>query len=182
MEKSTRYFLLFVLLVSPLGQVGASEIKQRSQELITKQFGTETTMNFRKLDLTPDSKKRIEIMVGQRFFRNSIYTWKISINNTTVGYALLDNVIGKSLPITFLVIFNLEGIILSTHVVKYRESIGGEISNWRWNRQFPGRNYQSSFSVGNDIDGISGATISVNAMTRGIHKLTLLMEIIREDL
>lgn len=182
MEKSTRYFLLFVLLVSPLGQVGASEIKQRSQELITKQFGTETTMNFRKLDLTPDSKKRIEIMVGQRFFRNSIYTWKISINNTTVGYALLDNVIGKSLPITFLVIFNLEGIILSTHVVKYRESIGGEISNWRWNRQFSGRNYQSSFSVGNDIDGISGATISVNAMTRGIHKLTLLMEIIREDL
>lgn len=182
MEKSTRYFLLLVLLASPLGQVSASEIKQRSQELIAEQFGTEIAMNFRKLDLTPDSKKRIEIKVGQRFFRNSIYTWKISINNTTVGYALLDNVIGKSLPITFLVIFNLEGIILSTHVVKYRESIGGEISNWRWNRQFSGRNYQSSFSVGNDIDGISGATISVKAMARGIHKLTILMKIIREDL
>lgn len=182
MEKSTRYFLLLVLLASPLGQVGASEIKQRSQELIAEQFGTGIAMNFRKFDLTPDSKKIIEVRAGQRFFRNSIYTWKISINDTTIGYALLDNVVGKSLPITFLVIFNLEGIILSTHVVKYRESIGGEISNWRWNRQFSGRNYQSSFSVGNDIDGISGATISVKAMARGIHKLTILMKIIREDL
>lgn len=182
MVKSTQFYLFLCLYAFPLGQVGASEIKQRSQELITKQFGTEITMHFRKLDLTSNSKKRIEVRAGQRFFRDSIYTWKISINDTTVGYALLDNVIGKSLPITFLVIFNPEGIILSTHVVKYRESIGGEISNWRWNRQFSGRNYQSSFSVGSNIDGISGATISVKAMARGIHKLTILMKIIREDL
>jgi Na+-translocating ferredoxin:NAD+ oxidoreductase RnfG subunit len=182
MEKSARFLLLLCLYFFPTSQVEASEIKHRSQELITKQFGTETMITFRKLDLAPDLRKRIEAIAGQRFFRNSIYTWKISKGDTTVGYALLDNVIGKSLPITFLVIFDSDGIILSTHVVKYREAIGGEISNWRWNRQFSGRNYQSSFSAGNDIDGISGATISVNAMTRGIHKLTILIEIIREDL
>ncbi len=182
MEIFIRFFLLLVLYFFPTDMVDASEIKERSQELITKQFGTETTIAFRKLDLTPELRKRIEAIAGQRFFRNSIYMWKISGGDTTVGYALLDNVIGKSLPITFLVIFDSDGIILSTHVVKYREAIGGEISNWRWNHQFSDRNYQSSFSVGNDIDGISGATISVNAMTRGIHKLTILMEIIREDL
>jgi len=165
-----------------MDKVEASDIKQQSQELITKQFGTEAAIEFQKLDLKLDYRKRIEAKVGQGFFRNSIYTWKITKSDTVVGYALLDNVKGKSLPITFMVIFDPEGIIISTHVVKYRESIGGEISNWRWNRQFSGRNHQSSFSVGKDIDGISGATISVNAMTRGILKLTILMEIIREDL
>jgi Na+-translocating ferredoxin:NAD+ oxidoreductase RnfG subunit len=41
---------------------------------------------------------------------------------------------------------------------------------------------KSSDSVFNDIDGISGATISVNSVSKGIHKLTLLLKAIKKDL
>lgn len=181
MREFTRYIFLFSLFIFSPGQVEAGGIKQQTEELITRQFGNRTKVEFRKLELTSALKKRIEARAGQRFFRNSIYSWKITRDDTIVGYALLDNVKGKSLPITFLVLFDNEGNILTTHVVKYREAIGGEISNKRWNRQFSGKTHQSSFTVGKDIDGISGATISVNAMTRGIYKLAILMEIIREE-
>ena len=33
-----------------------------------------------------------------------------------------------------------------------------------------------------DIDGISGATISVHSMTRGIHKLSYLIKALKEEL
>ena len=78
------------------------------------------------------------------------------------------------MPITFLVIFDSKGSILNSHVVKYREPYGGEISSPKWMNQFKGRNASSRFVVGNDIDGISGATISVYSMSAGIMKLSLL--------
>jgi len=34
---------------------------------------------------------------------------------------------------------------------------------------------ESDFVVGKDVSGISGATISVNSVTKGIKKLTLLL-------
>lgn len=177
-----KYALLFVLCLYPMSIIKASEIRQKSEAIIQNHFGSDIILDFSKLDLKQYTIKEIEKTVGQRFFRNSLYTWKVTDNKGLVGYAILDNVIGKSLPITFLVIFDPYGTILSTSVVKYRESIGGEISNWKWNQQFEGRNHESSFSIGKDIDGISGATISVSAMTKGIQKLTILFELIRESL
>ena len=177
-----KYVFLFVLFLYPTSTINASEIRQKSETIVRNHFGKDITLDFRKLDLKQEIIKDIELKVGQRFFRNSLYTWKVTDNEGLLGYAILDNVLGKSLPITFLVIFHPDGTILSSSVVKYRESIGGEISNWRWNQQFEGRNHESTFSLGKDIDGISGATISVNAMTKGIQKLTILFELIRESL
>ena len=43
-------------------------------------------------------------------------------------------------------------------------------------------NDSSSYKVGKDISGISGATLSVNSLTKGIHKLSILIhEIIKDD-
>lgn len=177
-----RYVFIFFLLLITLSRIEGSEIKGRAEKIISEQFGEGIKVEFKKLELTSALKKKIESKARQRFFRNVIYSWRILKADTLVGYALLDNVKGKSLPITFLVLFDKEGTILNTHVVKYREAIGGEIGNKRWNIQFAGRNSQSTFAIGKEIDGISGATISVNAMSRGIYKLAILIEMIREDL
>ena len=176
------YFILFVLFFLPASIISASEIKLKSENLIRSHFNNDITLEFQKIELKKSLTYDIEIEVGQKFFRNSLYTWKVFNKTELLGFAIIDNVIGKSLPITFLVIFDPHGNILSSNVVKYRESIGGEISNRRWNSQFKGKNYESSFTAGKDIDVISGATISVNAMTKGIRKLAILFELIREDL
>ncbi len=119
-------------------------------------------------------KKDIEKAVHQKFFRDKIYYWKIYQKDKLTAIALLDNVYGKTMPITFLVFFDLSGKIVDTKIVKYRESHGGEIGNERWLKQFNNKSTYSSLSFGKDIDGISGATISAKSITMGIKKLLLL--------
>jgi Na+-transporting NADH:ubiquinone oxidoreductase subunit NqrC len=48
----------------------------------------------------------------------------------------------------------------------YRENYGGEIGSKRWLKQFIGMTEPKNY-----VDGISGATISVNSMKYSINKL-----------
>lgn len=118
--------------------------------------------------------KKIENESKQRFFKSNVHYWIISKNDSTINYAILDNVIGKSMPITFIVLFNQNGTILNSEIIKYREPYGGEISSKNWLKQFEEKSSLSQFKIGKNIDGISGATISVNSVTKGIKKLSLL--------
>lgn len=181
MQKKYLIFILFLALIFP-GPAESGNIKNRAEELIRTQFGKEVSIQFNKFELNHDLKKAVAAGTKQKFLNDFLYVWKISIGDSLAGYALLDNVLGKSMPITFMVFFDLEGIILGTRVVKYREAIGGEISSSKWNRQFSGKDYTSGFKIGADIDGISGATISVKSMTRGIQRLTFLLKYIKDDL
>ena len=52
----------------------------------------------------------------------------------------------------------------------------------KWNGQFVGRSGKSKFLIGDDIDGISGATISVYSMTTGVMKLSLVFPFIKSQL
>jgi hypothetical protein len=55
-------------------------------------------------------------------------------------------------------------------ILVYREPYGGEVAYEPWRRQFRRKGPESSLRVGRDIQGISGATISVNAVTAGIRR------------
>lgn len=104
----------------------------------------------------------------------------ISKNDTLISIALLDNVYGKTLPITFLVCFDKSGGILKSEIIKYREPYGGAVKEESWLSQFTGKISKSNFSVGSEVQGISGATISANSVLKGINKLSLLVSHILE--
>ena len=106
--------------------------------------------------------------------KNYIYIWEVIQKDTLIGLAILDNVKGKSQPITYAVFFDETGAVSQSHIIKYREPIGGQVSHKYWLGQFLGKSTDSEYQVGTDIDGISGATISVNAVTRGIHRCTFI--------
>jgi Na+-translocating ferredoxin:NAD+ oxidoreductase RnfG subunit len=91
-------------------------------------------------------------------------------------------VLGKSLPITFLVIFDTDCKIINSSVIQYREPYGGAVKNKNWNAQFKNKDSSSSYEVGKEINGISGATISVHSVSKGIHKLALLLPEIKDRL
>ena len=86
------------------------------------------------------------------------------------------------MPITFMVILNIDGSIISSTIIKYRESYGGEIGNARWLAQFNHYNPDSTYKIGKDIDAITGATISVNSVTKGIQKIVLLFPYVKDKL
>ena len=65
-------------------------------------------------------------------------------------------------------------------MIKYREAYGGEVGSKAWLNQFIAYTDSSKYKIGDDISGITGATISVHSVTKGIRKLTyLIKEIIK---
>jgi Na+-translocating ferredoxin:NAD+ oxidoreductase RnfG subunit len=166
----------FAVLIPALVFAG---IKDDAESIINGYFGEGTSLFSRKIELEKAIKFPIEKEVKQRFYSSFVYAWTVTQNDSIEGYALLDNVKGKSMPITFIVLYNTDGSVVHSAVVKYREPIGGEVGRQSWLDQFLGKN---SSSVYDEIDAISGATISVNSVTRGIHKLTLLLNVIKDEL
>ena len=72
--------------------------------------------------------------------------------------------IGKTEPITFGVTVN-QGKIENIKVLAFRESRGWEIKHSFFSKQFLGAGLTVGQKLNRNIDGISGATLSVKAMT-----------------
>ena len=174
----TNLFLIFCFIGTGIH----GGIKEDVEKIIKSQYGDSIVFSMKKLSLGKQARTQIEHKVHQRFFKDFLYIWTIEQKDGEEVYGLLDNVKGLSMPITFLVFFDGKGQILNSHVIRYREPYGGEISSSKWNAQFIGRSEKSNFVVGDGIDGISGATISVYSMTTGVMKLSLLFPLIKSQL
>jgi len=174
------YLIFIPLLINSI--VSAQSIKEVTEQKLREIYPDSTKIEFTKISLDRSVAKPIEKLCRQKFFRNELYTWKILTNDSTIVYALLDNVIGKTQPISFLVILDGQGDVQSVQVIKYRESHGGEVTNQNWLNQFINLNAKSGYLPGKDIDGISGATLSVNALSKGIRKIVLLFNEIKTNL
>ena len=157
----------------------SSEIMDKTEIIIKEFLPNHISINHKIHKISKESKKSQNI-VKQKFFRDELNIWKIQINDSTYNYAILDNVKGKSMPITFLTIFNENEEVINTAIIKYREAYGGEVKSKSWLNQFINYSDTSDYKIGNGISGISGATISVHSVSKGIHKLSLIIRDIIE--
>lgn len=175
-----KLILTFIILLN--GFYYPQGIREKAEEMITSAFPGNITLTSEKYILPKTLKSEVEKSARQRFNNDFIYIYKILSGGNLSAYAFLDNVNGKAMPITFLVILDPEGKIISTGIVKYREQYGGAVQQKSWNKQFAGKDKEALFKVGEDIAGITGATISVNSVTSGIKKIVLLFNKIKNTL
>jgi transcriptional regulator of nitric oxide reductase len=96
---------------------------------------------------------------------------RVARGDSLLGFAAVGNVIGKDQPITFLVAVDPADRLKDVDVLVYREPYGGEVAYDAWRRQFRGKSAADSLRVGREIRTISGATISVHAVTLGVKRL-----------
>ncbi len=96
---------------------------------------------------------------------------RVSRADTLLGFAAVGNVLGKDQPITFLVAIDPADRLKDVDILVYREPYGGEVAYEPWRRQFRGKTASDSLRVGKEIRSISGATISVHAVTLGVKLL-----------
>lgn len=170
-KSSSRRLKYLFGLVASLSILTAG-LREETESLIYDHYGDSVSVLFKKISIPMEIKSTAEKHTRLRFMRNQIYLWEISQTDSLVGLAFLDNVKGKSQPITYAVFYDADGAVMNSHIVKYREPIGGEVANRHWLKQFLGKTTASDYQVGKHIDGISGATISVNAVTKGIQRST----------
>ena len=168
---------IFLIIISC---VLVASIKESAVEDIISHYLEKPEITEHKLTIPSKAKKEIQNALKQKFFRDKIYYWSIK-HSDGIDFALMDNVIGKSMPITFIVVFNNTGEVKYSSLIKYREAYGGEVKSKTWLDQFNGMKQDSLYKFPGNIAGISGATLSVNSMTRGIGKLSLLLPYVMND-
>lgn len=87
--------------------------------------------------------------------------------------AWIMNEIGKERPITIGII--IDGMaIKSIEILAYRESRGGEVQLQSFRQQFENATLNNKLQLSQNIDGITGATLSVRAVKK-VAKIALLL-------
>lgn len=107
--------------------------------------------------------------VPQRTSQPSI--WRAMQGRTTLGWVLVDEVVGKHEFITYATAISPDGHVLGVEILNYRESHGGEVRNLAWRARFRGKTLGDKFKLNQDIPNISGATLSCRNITDGVKRL-----------
>jgi len=91
-------------------------------------------------------------------------------DDQVIGYAVICEEIGKHRPITFIVGVTPDGKVKDTAILMYREPQGDEVRHRGFLAQFAGKTLANPIMQHQDIRNVSGATLSVRALARGVRK------------
>ena len=119
--------------------------------------------------LTDEQKKAIGDLCLQKFKPNRVTFYVGKRDGVPMGYAIIDHEIGKSFPITFMVVLNVDGSVRDVEIMVYREPRGWEVRYPSFMDQFTGKNADTDYRI---INSITGATLSVRAMVKGVSRAT----------
>ena len=174
-------FLMYILPLILVNLVSGASLGEDAEKAITDIFPN-ASLHFESQPLQQSAKTKAEQAAKQRFSLDKLFIWQVRQNNETIAYALMDNVVGKVQPITYLGVYTNDLDIRHVQVLRYREQIGGAVQNQQWLKQFRGTSPESSFERGKDVDGITGATISVDALISGLKRMSVYLSLIKGDL
>ena len=165
--------LLAASLIFPNMTYPAEEKKFDLQVYLTKKqaldmaFPGADAIDKERKWLSDDQKKAIEKLSLEKISENRFNFYVGKKDGKPMGYMLIDHIIGKSFPITFMTVLNVDGTVRDVEILVYREPRGWEVRFPSFMSQFFGMNAESDFR---SINSITGATLSVRAITRGVKK------------
>ena len=124
--------------------------------------------------LTAGQRKAIEKACDVRVRNPDLKIWRAEDG----GWFLLDEVIGKHEFITYAVGLTADGAVKQIEVMDYRETYGGQIRDEKWRAQFTGKKHGAKLKLDDDIQNISGATLSSRHIAEGVRRLLATYELV----
>jgi len=103
----------------------------------------------------------------------------IKQNDIVLGYFVVAQAPSKFHQFDYYIVFNSKAKILKIEILQYRENYGAEICSKKWLKKFINISTNNYVEYNRRIDGISGATISVNSIKNDIFKVS---NILKKDL
>ena len=120
--------------------------------------------------VTPELREAVEQVLGHRFAMLRVRYWH---DGATTAW-ILDE-IGKEEPITVGISIDDRRVDM-VRILEFRESRGWEVRYPFFTDQFNGAKLADQNSIDRRIDGISGATLSVDAVSRVVRVALVLHE------
>lgn len=136
----------------------STKVQKRMDKALKKQLGSAM---FKREIIPLDNK-------DMSFYYESDRLFKLSLDNNLKGYVMVEEAMGRYHTFKFMVFVNPDLVVKKVYVLQYDEDYGSEITSKKWLQQFKGFNPQSEIKYKQNIDAISGATISSKSITEGI--------------
>ncbi len=150
--------ILFIILLSGFSSLYATEYQ--SKEHFLQQVFSGNTPKPKVFWVKKDLQKTVSHILKHKLgFLRTRY-WQ-----TTEQSVWILNEIGKTKPITVAVVIKKKKIV-QLKVLAFRESRGWEVKHDFFTDQFKNIKLNGDLSMDKSIDGISGATLSVRALTK----------------
>lgn len=96
-------------------------------------------------------------------------------------WLIIDQVLGKHEMITYAVGLNADGSVKQIEILEYNESYGSQVNNKSWKNQFVGKNINTPLILNQDIQNISGATLSSKHITDGVRRIVNLYNLVLKN-
>ncbi|MCU1281737.1 MAG: FMN-binding domain protein [bacterium] len=169
--------VLFALaLVATARPARADQVYFTPRDLLADFFRASQNVTYKKLPLDDAGRQRLQHRLGYAPSKAS-YTFYVATSGGRVdGYAFIDEEKGEHLPITFAVKLSPDGKVLRQEIVVYREARGDEVRDDRFRAQFVGKSARDAIETDQDIQVVSGATISSRAMAVGVKRAVVLFD------
>jgi len=150
-------FVIFAVAMISASTEAADKVYEKPSSFMKRHFGT--LPKTQVITLTSTQSKQLKSILGHKYDSTKIRYWQA---NGKTAWILEE--IGKSRPITTGLVVKA-GKIVEIKVLVYRESHGWEVTRPFFTKQFVGASLNGK-SLNKRIDGIVGATLSVNALKK----------------
>ncbi len=183
--KSVFIFVVIEMLINPLvGAEATARAEARSftiRSVLKEFFPNSDKVTYEVFTPTRSQRAVLRKRLGYKLARKRYIFYVAKTGDDVDGYAFIDDEMGQHLPITFGVKLSRDGVVLRQEVMTYREQRGGEIRDKRFRKQFVGKTVDVPISASDDIDCVSGATISSRAIAVGVRRAVVLFDEVFAD-
>ena len=139
-------------------------------------FPEATAFAAQPVKLDEAQKRMVEKAARVRMRYPEQPVWQAMAGGKPVGWFVLDEVYGKHEFITYAVALDMSGAVRGVEILDYRETHGREVRNPKWRAQFNGKTHGAPLRLDEDIQNISGATLSCKHISEGVRRVLAIHE------
>lgn len=163
-----KIFFKILLAALFLGSLTSLNLPKNIEKKVSKEIKSYFEIEQYSKTLIPISKE-LNKKTSSEFNSNNLFL--VTTSNKELGYLYVGKAPSKTDEFDYMVLFNKDFNIIKSKILIYREDYGNEIGSKRWLKQFVGKKTGDNLQYQQNIDAISGATISAQSMTIAVNNL-----------
>src|SRR5262245_36273338 len=164
------HHLLFALgLCLALSAPAPATVFYARDEALKLAFPDAERVETRDLFLTAAQRQAIEQAAKSKLESDLLTVYVGHRGQEILGYAIFDTHNVRTLPETFLVVLTPDGKVAATHLLAFYEPME-YAPPARWMEQFRDKTSDDELRVGRGIAGITGSTLTSEAVTGGVRR------------
>ena len=168
------YIFLFVNFI--ISSSSPAQVFKTQKEALEQAFPEGYTITRKVLFLTDEQVDKIQKLAKTNVESKLVTYYVGGDEDTTVGYAFFETTIVRTKPATFMLVINPDSTIRYVDILAFYEPLD-YIPTSKWLDLFKAKILNDNLWPRRDIHNITGATLTVQAITQEVRKILAIYQI-----